>query len=582
MGVALNGAQQRATSFPRGRGAVDAAIIAAICLVIYFACLHHQFGELSQRRIFLVIAFETLLLPIGFWVAIERTRTPAETLLPARSMESMLVRVLFPLSCAFLVGFIFLVGNHQFGAWDFNVIIDTGWRQISGQRPYVDFVTPNPPGFNLGAMYAFRLFGVSWNAILLWTGLFSVVIFSWSYALCRALTMRPFAALLTAFFLQSITLIPTDFWWYNSATALLACVFLLSVFLCAQRPTYAPAAWTSYALALGLLVLEKPNIAGLLGVGGTVLLLVAAPAPRWKMLLWTAAGGAFALLVLWSHHISVIAMLSAYRAAAIERGGLNAFALKEIGWAARRQLLITPVLASLPVLAAVPALLRAARGKDWRTVARYAMLFLPIPVALYGLATDAEIRENESAIIFVAAATSVFGLRLVRPRLTHFLVATQFALIVAMLVLGYQRARVRGIGPKMFFEPSGNRTPIRDGFFTSLDATPRMLRVQDEVHRAARALPGPIFFGPRLEYEYADLHVPSPRGWTIYYQPGTSFARKDIARFDHVWEEESFQTLIFLGNDRTFYSPGMLAEIDRDYRPISGFTELQVYVRRHP
>ncbi len=578
MGVALNGA----SSPPRRRGVAFAVVIAGVSLLVYFACLHHAFGELSQRRIFALMIFQTLLLPLGFWMALESTRTPAQTLLPEGSMEPRLVRVLLPLSCVFLAGFIFLVGNHQFGAWDFNVIIDTGWRQISGQRPYVDFITPNPPGFNLGAFYAFRLFGVSWNAILLWTGLFSIVIFCWSYALCRALTMRPFAAWLTAFFLETITLIPTDFWWYNSATALLACVFLLSLFLCAQRRHYAPAPWMSYALALGLLVLLKPNIAGLLGVGGAVLLLVAAPAPRWKMLLWTAAGGALSLVVLWSHHVSVVAMLGAYRAAAIERGGLNAFALKGIGWPARRQLLITPALASLPVLAAAPAFCRAVRARDWRTAARYAMLFLPIPVALYGLATDAEIRENESAIIFAAAATSTFGLHLVRPRLTHLLFATQCALIVAMVVLGYQRDRVRGIGPKMFFEPSGNHTPIRDDFFTSLNATPRMLRVQDEVHRAARELSQPIFFGPRLEYEYADLRVPSPRGWTIYYQPGTSFARKDVARLDQMWDEEPFQTLIFLGNDRTFYSPEMLAEIDRDYRPISGFSELQVYVRRHP
>ena len=571
----------RATS-PRGYGAIFAAIIAVVSVLLYFFLIRYPFPLFRPAGIFLLLCVRTLVMPAGFWLAIEQTRLPERTLLPAPATEPKLIRALLALSCAFLAMFIFRVGNHQFGAWDFNVIIDTGWRELSGQRPYTDFITPNPPGFNLGALYAFRMFGVTWNAILLWTALFSVVTFCWSYALCRALTMRPFAAWLTAFYLQSVTLIPTDFWWYNSATALLACIFLLSVYWCAQRGSYAKPAWISYALALALLVLEKPNIAGLLIVGGTILLWIAAPPPRWKMLLWTGAGGAMALLLLWLHHISALAMVAAYRAAAIERGGLNAFALKGIGWPSRDQIVLVPMIASLPLLAAAPVFRSALQGRDWRAAARYLMLVLPIPVAAYGLTTDAEIRENESAIIFVAAATAVFGWRFVRPRLTHLLVATQLAVIIAMVFLGHMRARVREIGPGRFYEVQQNRIPIRDGFFTSLDATPRMLRVQQEVHRAATTLPGPIFFGPRLEFEYADLRLPSPRGWTIYYQPGTSFARKDIDRLDRVWEQEPFQSLIFLGDDRTFYPPQLLSIIDRDYKPVSGYTELEVYVRRKP
>ena len=61
-------------------------------------------------------------------------------------------------ACGFLSVFIIHFGNRQFGAWDFGVLIDTGWRQILGQRPYTDFISPLPPGFNLGIKYAFELF----------------------------------------------------------------------------------------------------------------------------------------------------------------------------------------------------------------------------------------------------------------------------------------------------------------------------------------------------------------------------------------------------------------------------------------
>src|SRR5438105_4752812 len=41
--------------------------------------------------------------------------------------------------CIFLCVFIIHFGRQQFGAFDFNILIEMGWRQILGQRPYLDF-----------------------------------------------------------------------------------------------------------------------------------------------------------------------------------------------------------------------------------------------------------------------------------------------------------------------------------------------------------------------------------------------------------------------------------------------------------
>jgi len=88
-------------------------------------------------------------------------------------------------ACAFLWLFILHFGNRQFGGWDYGILIDTGWRQILGQRPYTDFITPNPPGFNLAVKYAFTLFGVNWNAQLYLTALFACSSFLWMYWLLQ-------------------------------------------------------------------------------------------------------------------------------------------------------------------------------------------------------------------------------------------------------------------------------------------------------------------------------------------------------------------------------------------------------------
>jgi len=63
-----------------------------------------------------------------------------------------------------------------------------------GQLPYVDSVTPNPPGFNLGAKWAFELFAMGWNANLYFNAIFACVTFLWMYRLMVTLSLGRLAA----------------------------------------------------------------------------------------------------------------------------------------------------------------------------------------------------------------------------------------------------------------------------------------------------------------------------------------------------------------------------------------------------
>ena len=91
--------------------------------------------------------------------------------------------------CAFLWVFLIHAGRWQFGGYDLGILVETGWRQIQGQRPYVDFPTTTPPGFNLGILYAYRLFGVSWDANLYFSALFACLTFLWMYWLMLRLSL---------------------------------------------------------------------------------------------------------------------------------------------------------------------------------------------------------------------------------------------------------------------------------------------------------------------------------------------------------------------------------------------------------
>jgi hypothetical protein len=499
--------------------------------------------------------------------------------------RSFSVAALF-VSSLFFVWFLFHFGNRQFGGWDFSILIDTGWRQILGQHPYTDFITPNPPGFNLGIYYAFRLFGVTWNAQIFATILFCLTTFFWIYWLLRRIAASLLVAFFLAFTIEGVTCLPLCFWWYNDVTSVLASVFLLSAIVYAQLDTQRGesgrqhAVWWSYLLSLALLGLMKPNIAGLLILSSTVLLFFAVRSKR-RMLVATAAGVALCLTILLLHHIRLSDMIASYRAVAIERGGLSRFGLGGYTRLQKLLLLLWTTLFAAPLAALLPRLLAAWRQGRRRDFA-FLLLFLPaFPITVYGMLTNGEIKDSETSLLVLSCGVLCLVLHQTGSRLRSLFVAMTISMLGGAIYLGAARERVYSIGPGQFFEYTNASRPIRDKFFSSLIATAYFDDVQRAVRQATASFPSPVFLGPRLEFDYADLRIPSPTGWPIYYQPGTSFARRDVPRVTEIWKAHHFQTLIFLGDDRTFYPADLLQYIDDNYERQPGFGNLQVYTHRH-
>ncbi len=484
----------------------------------------------------------------------------------------------------FFAWFVFHFGNQQFGGWDFSILVDTGWRQILGQRPYTDFITPNPPGFNLGIYYAFLLFGVTWNAQIYAIILFCIGTFLWSYWLLRRIGAPPPAAFLLAFAVEDVTILTTCFWWYNNVTSLTAVVYFLSAVLCAKQSEGSAVAfrrdgaWLSYCISLALLGLMKPNTAGILIPLVTVLLLVVAR-ERSRMLVYTAAGAALCLGILLCNHLSLRDMMASYQAAAIERGGFTHLGLSSYSRFAKLRLLTWTLLLAAPLFAVLPHLRRTCKRREWRKAAFLLLLWTALPVTMYGMLTNGEVKDSEAAILIVASGVIAFSLQFTRPALRIFVVAMVFSTLGASLYFGVERERLKGIGNGTYFEHIGADRPIRNNLFSSLTATPHLAEVEREVRRAGSTMPTPLFLGPRLEFNYADLRKIPPTAWPVYYQPGVSFARSREHELIEVWKTKRFATLIFLRGDRTFYPSELLDAIARDYKRVPGFQEVEVYSR---
>lgn len=453
--------------------------------------------------------------------------------------------------CAFLCVFLIHAGRWQFGGYDMGILIETGWRQILRQRPYVDFPTTTPPGFNLCIKYAFQLFGVSWDANLYFSAIFACLTFLWMYWLMVRLEMGRLASMAMAFAIECAAMLTLCFWWYNDSTLILAAVFFLSCLAYASQPRSA-AVQASFFLSLILLSLMKPNIAGVTILAGLILLLLVTER-KMRLVVLTLAAAAAAVAILLVNHVSIPAMLTSYLSVAKEHGKVNAmFGYRKMHSFEQYSALFWIAVLSVPLLGVAPRVVQLIRNRDWKGIV-YCLFFpLTLMIALYGLATNGEYRDVECTMLLAAGAVLTFGLRWNGTLLRRVTIAIVFASIAGDLYYGDARARVYGVGPHVFFEWQDNQHRIESGFLKNMRVSSTMIEVEREIQLAIETNPGPYFFGPRVDFNYAVLGLPSPEHSPAWWEPGTAFGVAEQACLIQVWQEHRFQTLIFLNSDYAY------------------------------
>jgi hypothetical protein len=481
-------------------------------------------------------------------------------------------------ACVFLSVFLIHTGRHQFGGFDFSILMEVGWRQLLGQRQYVELMSPTPPGFGLGIKFAYQIFGATWDAGLYFSAVFTCVTFVWIYWLLRQQRVSAVAALATAFACECGSMLSLSFWWYNNTTLVLAAVFFLASVLLVKRPRSFTAG-LSYFFALSLLATMKPNIAGALIAGVLVLLLVISQ-DRLLLLGLTVGTAVFVLCIFFWNHISIPAMLAAYREVSRERGGLSAFGFHQMVRTEKIMAVLWFAALTVPMLHRLPLAWREMRDTQWRRFA-YSLLFpLALLVAFYGLMTNGELWEVECTLLLAADAVLVFGERTAGPLARRLFIALLCAGIAGNLYLGAERMRVYFIGPHTFFEWEDNEHRIESGALKNMRVSKTMYEVHEEIEAAKEQNPGPYFFGPRVDFEYAALGVTPLPGFPAWWHPGTAFGKEQQPQLVRLWQAAHFQTLIFLKDDYIFYPPEFMQAITTEYVRDDRYARITVWHRR--
>lgn len=500
-------------------------------------------------------------------------RHPSATRLPAMLAACALL-------CSFLTLFIVHFGRLQFGAFDYDVLIDHGWRTYLGQRPYQDFYTSMPPGFIFGIKHAFQVFGPSWDANLFATALLASGSFVWLKSLLRRMQVKAGVALLIAFSVEAAAVLPLCFWWYNNTTMVMAAVFYASCLNLARRDAPALPDELSYAASLGLLLLLKPNIAGLT-VGLCVPLLFALRRCRLRLAAWTAAGLLLALGILGLEGVSALQLLSIDRAIAADRGGLNTFGFHLMNRSERLLTFGWIAVLGLPlVVVQAPRLQRHLKQHVYRELCFDLLLLLAPLTAIYGVMTNGEWRDVDSTVLLLAAGVAILSRGEQPLPLRQAFAALLLATCAFDITFGGLRLRVYSIGLHQFFEWNAPLHGQSKGFLRHAQVSDTLLAVEDQVGDVVHQHPGRLFFGPRMLSLYALTRTAPPTGLPVFWQPGTAFPTRDTQLWTEAWRSKPFDTLVFLRDDFTYYTPELMAAIAQNYRRDDTFPALTVFYRR--
>lgn len=469
----------------------------------------------------------------------------------------------------FLGGAMFLItlwaGMRQFGGFDHSALIDTAWRIYQGQMPYHDFPCTVPPGFFLGAWLAFKFFGPHWFSFVLLDALYGVLTFFWTCWLLKKIEGPTFLSLLLACFLQVTTTVLVAYWWYNPVTTIAAILFFLSV-LCLLNANESKSALFSYLASLILLMLMKPNVAGVEIIGMTVVLFFSKKL-RLKIFLLSLSGLGVFWGVLTFFKIDLCDLVATYAAVSGRAFTLHQV-LQDTG--TFEQAVIITLWASIFFILAVE-MMQATDFTDYRQWISAVLL----AVGIFGSITNGENKLCDIplivfAVLFLTEKKNALSKVLIGA--LDFLCHRVLIFIICFIVglsLGEAivRHRVLSIGENLFFEYQISKNSVLGSFFKGFHGSPLFVKLHGELTDllSNEDKIRTIWFGPRMQWAYADFKIKSPINQPIWWHPGVSYSFSQEKYFVNIWKNKHFDTLVFFREDITYLPRELIEAIQENY-----------------
>lgn len=483
-------------------------------------------------------------------------------------------------------------GNRQFGGYDHSVLVDTPYRLLQGQRPFVDFYFTTPPLFAGGAWWAFYLLGPRWDSLIQLTGALAVAAFATQTIQFRCMGRSVWESMGLAFAFEAMTLVTGSYWWYNPLSLVVAGLLLGQCAVLLKGPSTGWR-WSGFSLLVPLVLLSKPNSAAL-ALGVSFLALSLGLETRRRVWIFGGIGFLIALGLLHAWRMNPLDLLAGYMAMAGR--GTPAFSRfsQDRGWFEISTFLVGALgLAMYSYWRSVGGILEPAKHRGRVRLAASLMFISPlgwlwtgrilllIPGCLAGVAMlgdeEGKLRVSNRflSMMVLSIGTMLTGLYScftnAEPQLIAFpLLASPFLWTpgasrphriwqgtmgfgaLAALFLGWTRYRVELIGPGRFYQDGPMvRIDQRVPFFKDFEASPIFGQLLADLRDLLDSESGRVFFGPRMEWAYAAFNRPSPVGLPIWWDPEVSYPVERTPEIINRFREAEFDLCVFFRGDFT-------------------------------
>jgi hypothetical protein len=504
----------------------------------------------------------------------------------------------FPLIIIF--GLILHYGNLQFPGIDGGVLANAGWLMHTGQIPYDDFMTLVPPGFLIGAKWAYDIFGSSWDSQLIFLAIFSYVTYLIQYIILVRFGMSKRLSFVSALFIQLITNILITMWWYNSITTSCSALFISSAFLF-YKNNKSVINSLIFVLTTFLLSLMKINIVSVLIVAVYLIFIISKKTRRLSIINGLIS---FVLLIVFLFFIRInpIDMLNAY-INGTNRITLEAFETRLVVYEPVQSL--GTLLLCAPFVVGLIALIDYIfSGKKQRYIIKkygaYVVLtILGFFTCFWGLITDTDMRIIEFPAFFISSLLFIIIMRdkkcenilssLSLSKILNLMMISVILLSIQSTLWTVFRRRVEASGDyyvKIY--EKHNIGKITNKYFKNFFADDSFVDLVMDMERLGKILQQEnklndykLYFGSKVDFGYAMFNIKSPKGLPLWWSEASGGVPKGTTpTLIENFKKADFTVIVSRGGQLIYAPPELITELNNTYK-VASFGNLVVWVNPH-
>lgn len=481
--------------------------------------------------------------------------------------------------------FVKYVHQYQLGGYDLSPLVDLTYRLSRGEVPGVDFINTFPLSFLWWLKLNQFFFKDNWNFLFYCNITHLLICIFFVYHLLKDNERIKELPKFSIYLMLFVPLMVTNHIWHSSFSQYNFIVIFISVSNIILRGKIKPIDFVVFLLFTGFLLFSKQNI-GILGVGLFAVTLITCWYKKiisfnqllLAALVFVVSTIFYIFSIHFLLHVDYMTFIRTYTSVA-RRGIPSREQLRDVYLNNKENTLLLIVLCAFS-LKILFELVKSSKTDEKIKFLTWFNLGVQI-IGYYSFFTNWDVKLNDFILI---AVSDIFLLELLPVKNFKFKVFYPSVILLfgISIFLAIVRYRMRKVGIANNYYSAGTLYRINTGYLEGLHVSERLITIINKIDslQANGNLSKRVFFGPRMEFGYAQYQLQSPPHMPLWWHPGSSYSLKDEDMVVQTFERSNFDVLIFLNEDRTRMPPAIVSFIEKNYSPVPNNATLDIYKKK--